>query len=385
MSFNWATSTWMEIVASGTTSLALLTVWRATRQINGPGWWACGFAVLGVGQALALVGVSEASASVAGFAAAFSSIAHIILLAGTAHRIGFAPKPIWVGIFAVVTGLLAAGGQGAVCATIGPCAAIGIFHGLVAGICSGLFLYSAKRTKRKGEQLTAAVMALLCVTSCLSGLFAGSATNLSWTTLARSAALQLTGFALIGIVIERLIEQRNEEEETSARRRMTDPVTGVFTGRRFMQLANLEVQKAQRYEVPMSVLILDLDDFGRIAEQYGVTVAEKLLRAVSKSAAKTLRQFDIFGRIGMTRFAALLPQTELESAELAAGRLQKAISQVVVKNEDGDKIGTSLTVGVTTHDMLDLGIDDIMQRCVKALEEAKTKGPNSVIAVDYSR
>ena len=105
-----------------------------------------------------------------------------------------------------------------------------------------------------------------------------------------------------------------------------DSMTGLYNRRHFLDQADAEWSRFQRYQRPLSMLMVDIDHFKQVNDRYGHAVGDETIVAVAGACAKGKRQSDIVGRLGGEEFAILLPETDLAQATIVADRLCKAIA-----------------------------------------------------------
>ena len=124
----------------------------------------------------------------------------------------------------------------------------------------------------------------------------------------------------------------------------TDVLTGALSRRNFLNLAEQELARSTRYELPLMVLMLDLDHFKRINDHYGHAAGDAVLVSFVKTVKDVLRESDLIGRIGGEEFAVLLPNTSLEGGRALA---QRIIERVRANPVDvaGECIAYTVSVG----------------------------------------
>ncbi|MCC5873528.1 MAG: GGDEF domain-containing protein [Gammaproteobacteria bacterium] len=156
-----------------------------------------------------------------------------------------------------------------------------------------------------------------------------------------------------------------------------DHLTRSLNRRHFYDVAEAELQRAQRYHAPMSLLLLDLDDFKGINDRHGHACGDAALCQLVDLIQGRLRNSDILARIGGEEFVVLLPETEPESARQLAERLRQAIADQPFEHGE---IRVTLTAswGVATAHTEDRDIDSLLDRADRALYAAKDSGRNRV-------
>lgn len=156
-----------------------------------------------------------------------------------------------------------------------------------------------------------------------------------------------------------------------------DPLTKSLTRRHFLNIAESEFLRYSRYHRPLSILILDMDDFKIINDTYGHHAGDIVLRSFSLVAMEQKRAQDTFGRLGGEEFGLLLPETNLEQARIVAERIQKTWEQTP-SNMDGEMIRSTVSIGgaEAAHD--DKSLEDILRRADRMLYQAKERGKNQV-------
>jgi len=156
-----------------------------------------------------------------------------------------------------------------------------------------------------------------------------------------------------------------------------DPLTKLINRRVLLRLA----QRSHEYHEVYSVIMFDLDRFKRINDNYGHAVGDEFLVAVAKVIQKELRTTDIIARFGGEEFVAILPEINLNDANIIASRVAIAISRQVIVSADGKDLSVTASVGVTQRKQ-DENIDEALKRADDFLYFAKENGRDRVIS-DY--
>lgn len=182
--------------------------------------------------------------------------------------------------------------------------------------------------------------------------------------------------AILGTVYD--IQERKEIEQELKRLATTDTLTGAANRRCFFELAEQEFKRVRRYKNSVAFLVLDIDHFKTINDNYGHQGGDEVLRVFVQACKKELREADVFGRIGGEEFAILLPETDQPSARLVAERIRQKIERMVITFEE-QAIKITVSIGVATIAITDKSFDQVFQRADTALYEAKNSGRNRVI------
>jgi diguanylate cyclase (GGDEF)-like protein/PAS domain S-box-containing protein len=161
---------------------------------------------------------------------------------------------------------------------------------------------------------------------------------------------------------------------------MTDYLTSLYNRRYFMQRGDEECKRVWRNKQPLALLMLDIDEFKKVNDNYGHAAGDMALQQAAAVLKASLRETDILGRIGGEEFAVLLPNTLLEEAVLLAERVRQ-----VMLNASFEIMGEALTItfticiGVAAYTDGMSGIDDLLRNGDMALYDAKHGGRNRVV------
>lgn len=158
-----------------------------------------------------------------------------------------------------------------------------------------------------------------------------------------------------------------------------DPLTKSLTRRQFMNIAESEFRRFQRYHRPLSILILDADGFKQINDTYGHHAGDLVLRSLSLVAMEQKRAQDTFGRLGGEEFGLLMPETTLANAIVVADRICKVWEASPV-NLDGELIHSTISIGVAEAASTDQSLEDLLRRADRMLYKAKDAGRNRVVS-----
>jgi diguanylate cyclase (GGDEF)-like protein len=160
----------------------------------------------------------------------------------------------------------------------------------------------------------------------------------------------------------------------------TDDLTGIWNRRYFRRRLPQELERARVYSVPMSLLIIDVDDFKQINDTFGHTVGDVVLSELCGAVRETLRPPDLFARFGGDEFAIILPHTDLDGARAVADRILDRVRTLLIETDDGT-IRCSISIGVTDfRPAVDATADDIIRRTDERLYQSKRSGKNRYTA-----
>ena len=156
---------------------------------------------------------------------------------------------------------------------------------------------------------------------------------------------------------------------------MTDPLTGLFNRRAFLEAANRLIARRGRRSQTVSLLALDLDRFKSINDRFGHATGDAALQAFASTIAGNVRAADVIGRLGGEEFACIIPG-DASDAGVVAERLRVAFEAAGVVIA-GHEIGATVSIGVATA-IAPVGIDGLLSRADAALYRAKHNGRNRI-------
>jgi diguanylate cyclase (GGDEF)-like protein len=177
---------------------------------------------------------------------------------------------------------------------------------------------------------------------------------------------------IVFLVVTYIISRLKTTIDNHKKLARTDHLTGITNRRAFFDLANLELSKARRYQTPISILYLDIDNFKHINDQFGHHIGDRLLRSVAKTIKNNIRAIDVIARFGGDEFGILLAETGSESAALVARKLKEKLGELLQHN--GWPV--TFSTGVVTFEIIPVSIDEMIDAADAQMYLAKQNGKN---------
>jgi len=177
----------------------------------------------------------------------------------------------------------------------------------------------------------------------------------------------------------RVVKKQKEKVKKLARR---DQLTGLYNRREFEERFGDEFERARRYDMDLSVMMLDLDHFKEVNDTYGHAAGDDVLGEVGRVMRESTRRVDVAGRYGGEEFTMVLPETDRSNTRRLAERLREAIADLTFESDDGETFGVTASIGVTEYQSGDEDHEDVIKRADEALYRAKRGGRNQVVLAE---
>jgi diguanylate cyclase (GGDEF)-like protein len=158
-----------------------------------------------------------------------------------------------------------------------------------------------------------------------------------------------------------------------------DELTGIYNYRGLLELGAREVERAHRFNRPLSVLFFDIDDFRNFNNTYNHSTGNIILKAVSERCRSILRTVDVLTRYGGDEFVALLPETDIAGAEGVARRMAEEIAAYKIATPFGE-LGVTISIGVTALSKEKPHLSALIDRANHAEHQAK-QGQKGIVVV----
>ncbi|MDD2899837.1 MAG: GGDEF domain-containing protein [Desulfuromonadaceae bacterium] len=179
-------------------------------------------------------------------------------------------------------------------------------------------------------------------------------------------------FLLIMSLLFSALKKNLDNEKNLARR---DPLTDTLNRRSFFDLAEHEIKRSQRYDLPLTVAYIDIDNFKEVNDQCGHQAGDELLVAVVSTIRSNVRSMDILARFGGDEFVILLPDTP---ADAATGFLKKIHAQLDTAMTV-NKWCVTFSIGSATYVKVPSSVDTIIRTADELMYAAKHGGKNRLI------
>ena len=174
-----------------------------------------------------------------------------------------------------------------------------------------------------------------------------------------------------------LINERDKMIERLKKLSIQDPLTELFNSRHFYAQLGDEIQRAERYLHPLSLIFIDIDHFKAINDTYGHMVGDQALLLIAKKMQASLRSQDTAYRFAGDEFTIILPETTSDNAKFVADRIKAEMEKesLVIREQEIAKI--TLSMGVAEYQRNEKK-EQFVHRADVTMYEAKKKGRNSI-------
>jgi len=179
--------------------------------------------------------------------------------------------------------------------------------------------------------------------------------------------------------IKRLQDELAAKNEQLAVLAVTDALTGVANRGHIEQFIDDEAARAQRYGVPLSVAMIDIDHFKNVNDTHGHPFGDRVIREVSRVMSEAVRQVDRVGRYGGEEFLVVLPGTDGAGARILGDRVRQGVADLYLEPEG---VRVTISVGVAQWEPGTGSWEDVVERADQALYRAKEGGRNRVCGGD---
>ena len=242
-------------------------------------------------------------------------------------------------------------------------------------------IYTLMTNRLVYKLIPALTITVICLVALYTSSYASFATQYMFTMAL--LASNVAGILLVAHYngSKRLIfETRDREQEARnllQELAITDPLTGIQNRRSFFEQAQQEFSRYQRYHKSFCLVMLDLDHFKNVNDNYGHLAGDDALKEFTTYVSSAKRPYDILGRIGGEEFCLILPETNLDTARNIVTRIQEHVRELVINSPKGE-IKVPFSAGITCAHEADESIDVLLHRADEALYLAKMNGRDRI-------
>jgi diguanylate cyclase (GGDEF)-like protein len=198
----------------------------------------------------------------------------------------------------------------------------------------------------------------------LSGAHYSSSAVYFWNTIIRFCF-----FLLMALLIR--VGKALELEKKNAR---TDYLTGTVNSRFFSEVMQLEIDRSTRYQHPLTIAFLDVDNFKTINDHFGHKVGDKVLETLGRSMQQQLRKTDIVARVGGDEFSILLPEADTDVAQIVISKMQLELLNEMRANH----WNITFSIGVMTFNTPPDSADEAINITDKLMYSVKNKAKDNI-------
>jgi diguanylate cyclase (GGDEF)-like protein len=166
-------------------------------------------------------------------------------------------------------------------------------------------------------------------------------------------------------------------QEDAERRVLTDLVSNAFNFRTFYKRLHYEVRRANRYQRPLSILLVGIDRLNLIGDQFGQEARDSMVRSTARVVISAIRDVDIPGRCREDVFGVILPETPVDGAEVAAERIRTKLEQFTIVH-NWTSVSMTASVGAASFPTSAQKLDELFAKAAEALFQCNEHGGNAV-------
>ena len=192
-------------------------------------------------------------------------------------------------------------------------------------------------------------------------------------------------FDQIKITVEKALETKRlqklaKEREFYKKLSNSDELTKLANYRHFSETLQKETERAKRYNRPLSLMMIDIDDFKSCNDTYGHPAGDMVLKRIASLIKKNTRGCDLVARYGGEEFSVILPETSEEEAHVVTERIRESIDRFKFKTEDRKPLGNiSVTIGLSSIPKNANNKKELINTADAALYSGKASGKNCVV------
>jgi len=188
--------------------------------------------------------------------------------------------------------------------------------------------------------------------------------------------VSIGAYASVAIERSRFYQKTEELKKIS----ITDSLTGLLNRRYFQERMSEEIERSRRHHLPLSLIMIDVDDFKRVNDSLGHLIGDEVLKATARCLRNSIRTIDVAARYGGEEFTVILPQTSKADAQTIAERVCAEVYRLDLPFIKSDqKLALSVSLGLATYPEDAETLEDLIRNADIALYAAKSQGKNRVV------
>ncbi len=200
----------------------------------------------------------------------------------------------------------------------------------------------------------------------------GETRTLSWSNT--SSAAPVPGWYTWGIGTD--VTKRKKAEQQLTELATRDELTGLFNRRKIMAILEMEIDRAARYNDPLTLCLVDIDHFKEVNDLHGHNAGDIVLERMADAIGKGVRKTDSVGRYGGEEFCIVLPHTDISQSRLILERMRQTISSMTFLLDSGTGISLTISLGQAQYNPAIRETRQLINIADTALYQAKQSGRN---------
>jgi diguanylate cyclase (GGDEF)-like protein len=247
-------------------------------------------------------------------------------------------------------------------------------------------VFPVAEARSSQKQLRGPVLVLLTIVACIAtaviaALLQDEASGSDWALIATAGLVLIVATLSVCVSAMRFqtwIGDLGNRVSLLSRLSQTDPLTGIANRRALDERLAAEIQRAARFEHPLTIGLIDIDDFKLINDTYGHAAGDLMLRRLASLLVRELRTIDVVGRFGGEEFLIVLPETDATGAVTAATRI---LNSVRAGHHGYLGAGWHITVSIGLAEFAIDGrsVSELIEVADRSLYEAKREGKNRLV------
>ncbi len=175
-------------------------------------------------------------------------------------------------------------------------------------------------------------------------------------------------------ILREELEHANAELAKAA---ITDGLTQIYNHKYIVDRLDVEIERSKRYNSPLSIILLDIDNFKGVNDKYGHQIGDLVLKSIASSMTQLVRNSDLVGRYGGEEFMVILPETDQESARTVGEKIRMSIEALTYEDSE---VHVTVSGGAVTFN--GQCSQHLIRMADEGLYEAKSLGKNQIVYLE---